>query len=51
MHSGEAIARMGDYTAHKLVEMMGKGNRIIIGVLADECDSVLDEWQAKNAPA
>ena len=51
MHSGEAIGRMGDYTVHKLVAMMGKGNRIVTGVLTDECDAVLQEWEAKHGRA
>ena len=46
-----AERRWGDYTAAQLIELVDKGNEIITGVLAEECDNVLYEWQAKNAKA
>ena len=51
MHSGEAIGRMGDYTVHRLVEMMGKGTQVAVGVLAEDCDGVLQEWEMKRGRA
>ena len=51
MHTGEAIARMGDYTVHRLVEMMGKGNDVAAGVLAEDCDRVLQDWEMRRGRA
>jgi tRNA(adenine34) deaminase len=39
--------RWGDYTVHKVTEMIGIGTQIIEGVLKDECNAVLAEFDAK----
>ena len=38
----------GDYTVRKVTEMIGQGTQIVDGVLADECNAVLAEWDAKQ---
>jgi tRNA(adenine34) deaminase len=50
MHTAEN-RRWGGYTVHKVIEMVGQGNEIITGVLADECNAVLHEWDVKQGRA
>ena len=40
--------RWGDYTVQKVIELVGQGNQIITDVLADECNAVLREWDARQ---
>lgn len=47
MHTA-ANRRWGDYTVRKVTEMIGQGTQIVDGVLADECNAVLAEWDAKQ---
>lgn len=50
MHaSGER--RWGDYTVDKVIAMVGQGNTVESGVLADECNAVLHEWDVKQGRA
>ena len=50
MHtSGER--RWGDYTVHKVLELVGQGNSVETGVLADECNAMLHEWDVKQGRA
>jgi tRNA(adenine34) deaminase len=43
--------RWGDYTVHKVIELVGQGNQIVTGVLADDCNAVLRGWDAKQRRA
>ena len=43
--------RYGDYTADKLIEMVGRGNQVIAGVLADDCHRALQAWDVKQGRA
>ena len=47
MHTA-ANRRWGGYTVRKVTEMIGQGTQIVDGVLADECNAVLAEWDAKQ---
>ncbi|MDA1036619.1 MAG: nucleoside deaminase [Chloroflexi bacterium] len=39
--------RWGDYTVNKVTEMIGQGAEIIEGVLEDDCNTVLHEFDVK----
>ena len=45
--------RFGSYSIDKVLALAEWGNRLIVvdGVLTEECQLLLDEWRAKNAPA
>ncbi len=43
--------RWGDYTVTKVTEMVGQGAEIIAGVLENDCNAVLEEFDAKRASA
>ena len=47
MH-GPGDRRWGGYSVHKLLEMVEQGTAVETGVLAEECDGVLREWDAKQ---
>ena len=38
--------RWGDYTVNKVTEMIGQGAEIVEGILEDECNAVLKEFDA-----
>lgn len=39
--------RWGDYTVTKVTEMIGQGAEIVAGVLEDDCNAVLQEFDVK----
>ncbi len=47
MHTA-ADRRWGDYTVNKVIELVGMGNSVETGVLADECYALLHEWDKKQ---
>lgn len=46
MHS-PGNRRWGDYTVNKVTEMIGQGAEIVEGILEDDCNAVLKEFDAK----
>jgi tRNA(adenine34) deaminase len=47
MHT-EGNRRWGEYTVRKVTAMIGQGTEIIDGVLQDDCDAVLREYDAQQ---
>lgn len=46
MHT-QGNRRWGDYTVNKVTEMIGQGAEIIEGILEDDCNATLKEFDAK----
>ncbi len=40
--------RWGDYTVHKLLDLVDQGTTIETGVLADQCNALLHDWDVRQ---